>query len=64
MAVSNLQRNLSIVLAALAEETELKKCPTARGCTAFWPPTALWHQCTCKQMCCYISAGSQRCSRS
>ncbi|KAK1876665.1 Zinc finger protein 862 [Dissostichus eleginoides] len=31
MAVSNLQRNLTAVLAALAEETEHKKCPTDKG---------------------------------
>lgn len=35
MAVSNLQRNLSAALAALAEETELKKCPTAKGMCSF-----------------------------
>ena len=35
MAISNMQRNLSAVLAALAEETELKKCPTAKGLYSF-----------------------------
>ncbi|KAF3841518.1 hypothetical protein F7725_007380, partial [Dissostichus mawsoni] len=35
MAVSNLQRNLTAVLAALAEETEHKKCPTAKGLYGF-----------------------------
>ncbi|KAI4814082.1 hypothetical protein KUCAC02_003290 [Chaenocephalus aceratus] len=35
MAVSNLQRNLTAVLAALAEETEHKKCPIAKGLYGF-----------------------------
>ncbi|CAL8371343.1 unnamed protein product [Arctogadus glacialis] len=35
MANSNVQRNLSAVLAALAEENELKKCPTAKGLYSF-----------------------------
>ncbi|CAL8275521.1 unnamed protein product [Arctogadus glacialis] len=35
MAISNMQRNLSAVLAALVEETELKKCPTAKGLYSF-----------------------------
>ncbi|KAI4816336.1 hypothetical protein KUCAC02_008663 [Chaenocephalus aceratus] len=35
MAVSNLKRNLTAVLAALAEETEHKKCPTAKGLYGF-----------------------------
>ncbi|KAK5900708.1 hypothetical protein CgunFtcFv8_025643 [Champsocephalus gunnari] len=38
MAVSNLQRNLTAVLAALAEETEHKKCPTAKGLYGFLAP--------------------------
>lgn len=35
LAVSTLQRNLSAVLGALAEETEINKCPVAKGLYGF-----------------------------
>ena len=43
IAISNMQRNLSAVLAALAEETELKKCPTAKGLYSFLAKTLVLH---------------------
>ena len=34
-AIQMLQRNLAAVLGALAEEAEIRKCPTAKGLYTF-----------------------------
>lgn len=56
--------SLSALLAALAKETELKKCPAATGLYGFLASSRFVASvCACKRMWCHISAGCRRCSR-